>query len=186
MRVVPRDIIRVLETGTSEAKINALESLDSIDDHVVLSKMIELLNDSDIRVRGEAFAALTLNSNDITEILLRGLRSESVNARSCILLVLANREEKRVIPKIIHCTDDTSSVVRSCAAGALRHLGATNVEQIFYKLVSDPKIEVRESALYGLIDLEIPVPPNIEHVIDVSDPLIARLVQEWTGRDLNP
>ena len=180
------DIIKRLENGTSETKISTLESLEHTCDDIALSKIVEMLDDSDIRVRGEAFATLILNNNNITEILLKGLGSESVNVRSSILLVLANRGEIIAVPDIIQCTKDTSSVVRSCAAGALGYLKAPNTEQIFYKLVSDPKIEVRRSALYGLIDLKIPAPPNIEDSIDTTDPVILQLVQEWTGRDLNP
>ena len=180
------EIIKTLENGTSETKISALESLEHTCDNIVLSKIVAMLDDSDIRVRGEAFATLVLNNNNITEILLKGLGSESVNVRSSILLVLANRGETRAIPDIIRCTDDTNATVRSCAAGALRYLKVPNTDQIFYKLVADPKIKVRKSALYGLIDLKIPAPPNIKDNIDTLDPIVSQLVQEWTGRDLNP
>ena len=59
------NILEILETGESQKKIEILETLHDTDNLKILQQIISRLNDDSIQVRGEAFNALLLNSNDI-------------------------------------------------------------------------------------------------------------------------
>ena len=69
------NIIKNLESGTSDEKIKILEDLDDEDDPELLQKIISKLDDDDVRVRGEAFSSLLLNENKISDFLIENLKS---------------------------------------------------------------------------------------------------------------
>ena len=149
------NISKVLELGNSKEKIRILETLDNIDDPEILEKIISKLDDDDVEVRGEAFSSLLLNKNKISNVLIDNLNAVSKNIRGFVLLVLANRNETSAIPEIIKLVKDERSMVRSCALGALGHLKAQEAKEIFLEALSDSNIEVKKSALQGIIDLKI-------------------------------
>ena len=60
-----KNIKEILDSGTSEEKIEILESLSSTDNIEIIQKIISKLDDVDIKVRGEAFSSLILNENKI-------------------------------------------------------------------------------------------------------------------------
>ena len=62
------NILRILETGQSQKKIEILETLHDTNDLKILQQIISRLNDDSIEVRGEAFNALVLNQNEISNI----------------------------------------------------------------------------------------------------------------------
>jgi len=149
------NISKVLELGNSKEKIRILETLNNIDDPEILEKIISKLDDEDVEVRGEAFSSLLLNKNKISNVLIDNLNAVSKNIRGFVLLVLANRNEASAIPEIIKLVKDERSMVRSCALGALGHLKAQEAKEIFLEALSDSNIEVKKSALQGIIDLKI-------------------------------
>ena len=149
------NILKVLESGNSKEKIGILKTLDNIDDPKILEKMISKLDDDDVEVRGEAFSSLLLNKNRISNFLINNLNAASKNIRGFVLLVLANRNEASAIPEIIKLVKDERSMVRSCALGALGHLKAQEAKEIFLEALLDSNIEVKKSALQGIIDLKI-------------------------------
>ena len=146
--------IEILELGTSEEKIKILESLESTDDFKIIKKMINCLDDSDIKVRGEAFSSLILNKNKISSLLIESLKDSSKNVRGFVSLVLANRNDTSAIPAIINLVNDERSMVRSCALGALGYLRAREAKDIVHEYIFDTNIEVRKSALQAMINLE--------------------------------
>ena len=95
------EILRILETGESQKKIEILETLHDTDNLKILQQIISRLNDDSIQVRGEAFNALLLNQNEISKILIENLNSTNKNIKGFTSLVLANRNEKNAIPEII-------------------------------------------------------------------------------------
>jgi len=151
------NISKVLESGNSQEKIRILETMDNINNPIILEKIISKLDDDDIQVRGEAFSSLILNENDISNFLVKSLNSTSKNIRGFASLVLANRNEVNSIPEIIKLTKDKRSMVRSCAVGALGHLKAEKAKEVFLESLLDSNIEVRKSALHAIIDLRISV-----------------------------
>ncbi len=146
--------IEILELGTSEDKIKILEILESTEDFKIIKKMINCLDDSDIKVRGEAFSSLILNKNKISILLIESLKDSSKNVRGFVSLVLANRNDTSAIPAIINLVNDERSMVRSCALGALGHLRAKEAKDTVHNCILDPNIEVRKSALQAMINLE--------------------------------
>lgn len=146
-------LLDVLENGESNEKIVALESLSDAKESHVISKIIEKLDDPDIRVRGEAFSCLVLNENDIADLLIKSLNSESKNIRGFSALVLANRKDKVAISSIIKLTKDQSSLVRSCALGALGYLRASEATKAVHRGLADSNLEVKKSALQAAINL---------------------------------
>nr|AIF07797.1 hypothetical protein [uncultured marine thaumarchaeote KM3_24_H11] len=62
------NIIKILETGESQKKIEILETLHDTHNLKILQQIISRLNDDSIQVRGEAFNALLLNQNEISKI----------------------------------------------------------------------------------------------------------------------
>ena len=109
-----------------------------------------MLDDSDIRVRGEAFSTLMLSRNNISDALAKSLDSPSEYVRGFAALILANREECGVISEIIRLAQDSSSMVRSCAAGALGFLNAHDAKDVIHELIQDSSREVRRSALQAI------------------------------------
>ena len=160
------NILKILESGSSQEKIKILETLDKTNNPVILEKIISKLDDDDIQVRGEAFSSLVLNENDISNFLIKSLNSTSKNIRSFVSLVLANRNEKNAISELIKLTKDEHSMVRSCAVGALGHLRAKEAEEIFLQSLLDSNLEVRKSALQAIIDLKIIVPEYMKKEIN--------------------
>ncbi|QLH05922.1 HEAT repeat domain-containing protein [Nitrosopumilus ureiphilus] len=160
------NISKVLESGNSQEKIKILETLDKTDNPIILEKIISKLDDDDIQVRGEAFSSLVLNENDISNFLIKSLKSTSKNIRGFASLALANRNETDAIPEIIKLAKDEHSMVRSCAIGALGHLKAKEIEEIFLESLLDSNLEVRKSALHAIIVLKISVPEEKKNEIN--------------------
>jgi len=119
----PTKIFQILDSDSQEEKIKVLESLAQSNKPEIIKKIISMLSDSEIRVRGEAFSSLLLNKNNISEFLIQSLTSDN-NNRGFSALVLANRGDSNAIPALEILTEDTSSIVRSYALGALEYLRA--------------------------------------------------------------
>ena len=148
-------ILKILESGTSEEKIEILETLNNTENLEILQQIILRLNDDSIQVRGEAFNALLLNQNEISEILIYNLSSSNKNIKSFTSLVLANRNEKSAIPEIIKIVNNEHGMVRSCAIGSLGYLKAEKIRDIILKSLSDPNLEVIKSGLQTAIQTNI-------------------------------
>ena len=149
------NISKVLELGSTREKIKILETLDDVNNPEILEKIISKLDDDDVEVRGEAFSALLLNKNKISDFLINSLNAANKNIRGFASLVLANRNEVSAIPEIIKLAKDKRSMVRSCALGALGYLKAKEAKEIFIEALSDSNVEVKKSALQAIIDLKI-------------------------------
>src|SRR3989338_608693 len=145
-----KNIKEILDLGTSEEKIEILESLSSTDNIEIIQKIISKLDDIDIKVRGEAFSSLVLNENKISDLLINSLDSQNKNIRGYASLVLSNRNDSNAIPEIIKLTYDQSSMVRACALGALGHLKA---KEAICNCLFDSNLEVKKSALQAIVDL---------------------------------
>lgn len=148
-----KNIIEILDLGTTEEKIKILESLSSTKDIEIIQKIISKLDDEDIQVRGEAFSSLVLNKNKISNLLINSLGSQNKMIRGYASLVLSNRNDSNAIPEIIKLTYDQSSLVRACALGALGHLKAKEAKEAIHNCLLDSNLEVRKSALQAIIDL---------------------------------
>ena len=160
------NIVKVLESGSSEEKIKILETLDKTDNPEVLEKIISKLDDDDIKVRGEAFSSLVLNKNKISDFLIQNLDSTSKNIRGFAALALANRNETNAIPNITKLAKDERSMVRSCAIGALGHLKAKEAKNVFLDSVLDANVEVRKSAVQAIINLKFSI--SEERIKEIS------------------
>ena len=146
-----KNILKKLDSSDKNERMSILSQLTQIEDQKIIEKIISLLDDDDIMIRGEVFSTLILNENDISTKLIHSLKSESKNIRAFCSLILANRNDKNGINSIIKLTDDSSGTVRSCAFGALGHLRANNARQKIHQGVFDPNIEVKKSAVHALI-----------------------------------
>ena len=149
------DILKILESGTQQQKIEILETVNNTNNLKILQQIILRLNDDSIQVRGEAFNALLLNQNKISKILIDNLSSPNKNIKGFTSLVLANRNEKSAIPEIIKIVNDKHGMVRSCAIGALGYLRAEKIVDVILKALSDPNLEVQKSALQVAIQTNI-------------------------------
>ncbi len=139
-------IFQILDSDSQEEKIKVLESLAQSNKPEIIKKIISMLSDSEIRVRGEAFSSLLLNKNNISEFLIQSLTSDN-NNRGFSALVLANRGDSNAISTLELLAKDPSSMVRSCALGALGYLHSTQSITIIRKCFTDEELEVRKSAL---------------------------------------
>ena len=171
------NIIKILESGTTQNKIEILETLYNTNDLKILEQIILKLNDDSIQVRGEAFNALLLNQNEISKILIHNLNSSNKNIKGFTSLVLANRNEKRAIPEIIKIVNNEHEMVRSCAIGALGYLKADKITDIILKLLSDSNLEVQKSALQAAIQVNATISKNkIEEISKNNDQQIKNLL----------
>lgn len=151
--ISPEQVESIMRSDSKEEKIKILELACKCDDSAILNTIISALDDGDIQIRGEAFSSLVLNENDISDILMQNLNSQSRNVRGYSLLVLANRNDRKAIPRMINFTSDESATVRSCAVGALGHLKAAEAIHAIQKCMGDPNPEVRKSAIKAAIDI---------------------------------
>jgi HEAT repeat protein len=147
-RMDREEILESLKNDNS--KIKVLSVLTQTDDPEIIQEMIKLFDDEKIEIRGEVFSTLFLNKNNILEQLIYGLKNESKNIRAYVTLVLANRNEKESIQKIIKLTKDSSGVVRTCAYGALGHLEAKEGIKELHEGIFDSNVEAVKSAAYAL------------------------------------
>lgn len=159
------DILKILESGTSDEKIKILEKLDNENDAELLQKIISKLDDDDVKVRGEAFSSLLLNENKISDVLIENLKSVKKNIRGFTSLVLANRNDRSAIPEIMELVKDERSMVRSCAIGALEYLKVKEAERIILQSLSDSNLEVKKNALQAIINLNIVISEKEMNVI---------------------
>ena len=143
----------ILDDGTKKEKIQSIEKLTDHKDPKIIQLIISKLDDEDIEVRGEAFSSLVLNENKIFEQLIKNLDSEKRYVRGFSALILANRKDVEGISEIIKLTEDESSLVRSCALGALGYLKANEASKAIHSCFSDSNLEVKKSALKAAIDL---------------------------------
>ena len=163
------NISKILESGSNEEKIKILEGLENIDNPEFLEKIILKLDDENIQVRGEAFSALVLNKNEISNLLIKSLKSTNKNIRGFVVLILANRNETSSISEIIKLVKDERSMVRSCAIGALGHLKAQEAKEVIEQSVFDSNLEVKKSALQAIIDLNITISEDKINKINIDD-----------------
>ena len=169
--------MQILDHGSKEEKIDVLESLIDINEPKIINKIISKLDDPDIEVRGEVFSSLVLNNNKITRFLIDNLNSESKNVRGFSALVLANRKDLDAIPSLINLTKDSSSMVRSCAVGALGYLNAKNAQQAIHDCLFDSNVEVKKSALKAAIDIDYKISEKeINEITKESDDEITSLL----------
>ncbi len=155
------EINKVLDSGSKQEKIKILESLNDTSEPKIINKIITLLDDPEIEVRGEVFSVLVLNENNISESLIKNLSSESKNVRGFSALVLANRKDSDAISTIVNLTNDSSSMVRSCALGALGYLKAVQASKVIHNCLSDNNLEVKKSAINSVIDIGDKIPPKV-------------------------
>ena len=171
------EIKRILDSGSTDEKIKILASLNNVGDYRIINKIISKLDDAEIKVRGEAFSVLVLNENNITEFLIKDLSSESENIRGFSALVLANRKDSYAIPAIINLTNDASSMVRSCALGALGYLKAVQASNVIHNCLSDTNLEVKKSAVKAVIDIgEKITPSEINEIAKEKDEELEKLL----------
>jgi HEAT repeat protein len=147
------ELKKIIESGSKEEKISSLESETDVKDPKILGLIISELDDKDIEVRGEAFSTLMLNENDISDILIEGLKNQNKNIRGYSALILANRNDRKAIAKIVELTSDESAMVRSCAVGALGHMKANQACLAIRKCLNDSNLEVKKSAIKSAIDI---------------------------------
>ena len=148
---VKNSILNILSSNDKNKKISIMPDLVQNSDQEIIEKLILLLDDDDISVRGEVFSTLLLNENDISDKLISSLNNERKNIKSFCSLILANRNDKNAINHLIMLTNNSNAIVRSCAFGALGHLGAKNAVKEIHQGVFDSNIEVKKSAAYVLI-----------------------------------
>lgn len=116
---------------------------------------ISMLDDVDIRIRGEAFCSLLLSKNNIAGMLERRLTDPSHNIRAFCALVLANRGDSASAPNVVPLLDDRHAVVRSCALGALGYLRYAAAVERAAKLLDDESLEVRRSAEHAVSEMRL-------------------------------
>ena len=142
------EILKLLRDEDSKQLI--LSELGDTDESKIIQVMIGLFDDTRIEIRGEVFSSLFLNSNDIFEELILGLKHQRKSVRAYTTLVLANRGEKRAKDEIKRLTNDQSGLVRTCAYGALGHLEIIDAVEELHQGIFDSNVEAVKSAAYGL------------------------------------
>lgn len=171
------EVISKLDSGSSQEKISLLESFVFTDDFDIIEKIISKLDDEDIQVRGEAFSSLILNENEISELLIKNLSSDSKYVRGYAALVLANRNDTNAISEIIKLANDKSSMVRSCALGALGHLKAKQAKEVIESCLTDSNLEVKKSAVQAAIFIDDEISESkIKEISKEKDPELERLL----------
>ena len=112
-------ILDTLDSLDKNKIISTLSQLTQINNQKIIEKIISLLDNNDITIRGEVFSTLMLNNNDISRELILSLSNKgSKNIKAFCSLILANRNDRNGINYIVKLTNDSRDMVRSCAYGA--------------------------------------------------------------------
>lgn len=128
---------------------------------------VSRLADPDVRVRGEAFAAL-VSDPGASDILEGACRSPDRSVRAFAALALGNRGEAR--PVLLEMASDPEALVRSCALGALAHVGMDGAREKALAGLSDGRLEVRRAALQACAKLGVRVPaPDLDRLESEGD-----------------
>lgn len=171
------ELKKIIESGSKQEKIDSLELEIDAEDPKILSLIVSELDDKDIEVRGEAFSTLMLNENDISEILIEGLKNQNKNIRGYSALILANRNDRKAIEKIVELTSDESAMVRSCAVGALGHMKANQACLAIRRCLDDSNLEVKKSAIKSAIDIgDRNLLEKLDELSKENDPEIEKLL----------
>ena len=170
---------KILESLKDEdSKQDALSGLTQTNDPRIIQEMIALFDDDRIEIRGEVFSSLFLNDNDIFDSLILGLKHQSKSVRAYVTLVLANRDEKKAIQEIQILTNDSSSLVRTCAYGALGHLEAKECAKKLHDGIFDSNIEAVKSAAYALSRIDEHISEKeYESICKYNDPDIEKILR---------
>lgn len=177
MSIPHKKIIQILDHGSKKEKIDLLEYSSDVNEPEIINKIISKLDDPDIEIRGEVFSTLVLNNNKISRFLINSLKSQSKNIRGFSALILANRNDFDSISSIIDLTKDSSSMVRSCALGALGYLKANKAKNAIQSCLNDSNLEVKKSALKAAIDIGYKISEKeIKIITKESDEELASLL----------
>lgn len=144
-------------------KVGRLRDVTDTSDRTRIADAISMLDDADIRVRGEAFCSLILNRNNIADHLKAALSNPSSNVRSFCALILANRGDYEAAPHIVPLVRDSNPAVRSCALGSLGRLKYSDAAGPIRTCLSDDNLEVQRSALKATLDLDLEIPDPVRH-----------------------
>ena len=128
------------------AKARLLEDLLPDSNDNIVRCVIECFADESLRVRGEAFAWLIANDEDISKTIAACLNHTDKHIRGYCALVLANRGDSDKAGEIAYLVKDESAMVRSCAVGALGYLKSKEYAGAILALFDDESDEVRQSA----------------------------------------
>lgn len=132
----------------------------------------------DVRVRGEAFALL-VSDQGASGVLEGACCSPDGGVRASAALALGNRGEPRGV--LLEMASDPEAQVRSCALGALAHVGMDGARAKALAGLADPEIGVRRAALQACAKLGVAVPDaeleRLESEGDGELGLIARIVR---------
>lgn len=148
-----KNVTDIFDVCTKSEKIQSIKKYEKSPDKKIIEEIIKFLDDDDIQVRGEAFSTLTLNTNDIKQFLIKSLNDPKKNIRAFTALILANRNDVTAADNIRSLTLDESSMVRSCALGALGFMKINNAKKEIHDCFFDTNLEVRKSALKAALDI---------------------------------
>lgn len=157
------------------SKVERLRSAAYASDRAQIAYAISMLDDADIRVRGEAFCSLILNRNKIADHLKAALSHPSSNIRSFCALVLANRGDSEAAPRIAPLVEDSNPAVRSCALGSLGRLRYSDAARSIRVCLSDDNPEVQRSALKAALDLDLEISGPVRRRLSADPSLRAML-----------
>ena len=144
-------------TVMTESQMRFLQDSTSKSDSDTIGRAILLLNDPDIRVRGEAFCSLILNKHDISHMLSCSLSHPARYIRGFCALVLANRQDTQAAVDILPLAEDPVPMVRECALGALGYMGYEPAKSAVMRHLVDVDPQVRRSALKAALDLKLDI-----------------------------
>ena len=119
--------------------------------------------------------------------MIEALCSVSKNVRGFSALVLANRGDSNAISTLELLAKDPSSMVRSCALGALGYLHSTQSITIIRKCFTDEELEVRKSALGAFFKIGGQILPNeFERLTNNSDDELKFLIKKFQKKCNGP
>ena len=157
------------------AKVERLRNAAYALDQDQIAYAISMLDDADIRVRGEAFCSLILNRNNIADHLKVALSHPSSNIRSFCALILANRGDSEAAPRIVPLVEDSNPAVRSCALGSLGRLRYFDAARSIQVCLSDDNPEVQRSALKAALDLDLEISGPVRRKLS-ADPSLRTML----------
>ena len=73
-----KNILKKLDSSDKNEKMYILAQLTQIENQKIIEKIISLLDDDDIMIRGEVFSTLILNENDISTKLIHSLKFTAI------------------------------------------------------------------------------------------------------------
>jgi len=150
-------LVAALNSGVEEIRPDVIRALGETGHRRALPVLMELLEDEDVTVRGQAAIALgNIGDDSSAPALIEALEDEYDYVRECATVALGNIGDARAIPSLIKALDDMDIEVRRHAVWALGEIGGASVVPVLLEQLGGVDKQICLNAIWALRKMGTP------------------------------